>query len=180
MPAYPDIKVEIALDYGLVDIVADRFDAGVRLGEHVDKDMIAVRIAPICARRSSGSRVFRTSSPAANAAGPPAPPVHQSLAVQVARTLHLGIQEGWSRTKGKVDGPLAFNDLSMLRAAALDGLGLANLPHDYVMQPLADGLLIRVLDDWCPPYPGYHLYYPSRRQPTPAFSLIVDALRHRV
>ena len=108
---------------------------------------------------------------------------HQCINLWLSRSRGHYIWEfkkGGREPKVRVDGPLAFNDLSMLRAAALDGLGLANLPHDYVMQPLADGLLIRVLDDWCPPYPGYHLYYPSRRQPTPAFSLIVDALRHRV
>ena len=91
----------------------------------------------------------------------------------------------WEFRKGgrelnvRVEGPLAFNDLAMMRAAALDGLGLANLPQDYVAPYLAGGRLIQVLEDWCPPYPGYHLYYPSRRQSTPAFSLIVDALRPR-
>lgn len=87
--------------------------------------------------------------------------------------------KGGREPKVRVDGPLAFNDIAMMRNAALDGLGLANLPQDYVKPCLDDGRLVRVLEEWCPPKPGYHLYYPSRRQPTAAFSLLIDALRHR-
>jgi DNA-binding transcriptional LysR family regulator len=180
LPAYPDIKVEIVLDYGLVDIVAERFDAGVRLGEHVDKDMIAMRIAP-------DMRQAVVASPAyfKRHARPRTP---QDLVAHHCINLWLSGARGhyiWEFGKGgrqpkvRVNGPLAFNDIRMMRTAARDGLGLVNLPQDYVAQDLKEGRLIRVLEDWCPPHPGYHLYYPSRRQPTPAFVLLLDALRHR-
>ena len=180
LPTYPDIKVEIVLDYGLADLAAERFDAGVRLGEHVDKDMIAVRIAPEMRQAVVGSPAyFERHSP---------PRIPQELLAHQCINLWLSEARGhyvWEFKKGgiepkvRVNGPLTFNDISMMRTAALDGLGLVNLPEDYVSPFLKDGRLMRVLDDWCPPLPGYHLYYPSRRQPTPAFSLIVEALRHR-
>ena len=180
LPAYPDVKVEIVLDYGLVDIVAERFDAGVRLGEHLDKDMIAVRIAPDLRQAVVGSPAYFERHPR-----PRAP---QDLVRHPCINLWLSGSRGhyvWEFKKGsrepkvRVDGPLAFNDIAMMRTAALDGLGLVNLPQDYVAPHLNDGRLIRVLEDWCPLSPGYHLYYPSRRQPTPAFSLIVEAFRYR-
>jgi DNA-binding transcriptional LysR family regulator len=180
LPAYPDIGVEIVVDYGLVDIVADRFDAGVRLGEHVDKDMIAVRIAPDMRQAVVGSPAYFARHPR--------PAVPQDLVGHRCINLWLSNLRGhyiWEfekrgrAPKVRVDGPLAFNDIAMMRAAALDGLGLVNLPQDYVAPWLASGELVRVLEDWCPYYPGYHLYYPSRRQPTPAFSLIVETLRYR-
>lgn len=180
LPAYPDIRVEIALDYGLVDLAAERFDAGVRLGEHVDKDMVAVRISP-------DMRQAVVASPGyfAQHSRPRAP---QDLLAHRCINLWLSGSQGhyvWEFSRGgreprvRVNGPLAFNDIAMMRRAALDGLGLVNLPQDYVAPYLADGSLVRVLEDWCPTKPGYHLYYPSRRQPTPAFSLLIDALRYR-
>jgi LysR family transcriptional regulator, regulator of peptidoglycan recycling len=180
LPAYPDIKVEIVLGYGLVDIAAERFDAGVRLGEHVDKDMIAVRISPDMRQAVVGSPSYFERHPK--------PRTPQDLVAHECINLWLSEARGhyvWEFKKGgrqpkvRVNGPLAFNDIAMMRTAALDGLGLVNLPQDYVSPYLDDGRLLRVLDDWCPPQPGYHLYYPSRRQPTPAFALVVDALRHR-
>jgi len=180
LPAYPDITVEVVLDYGLVDLAAERFDAGVRLGEHVDKDMIAVRISPDMRQAVVGSPAYF-----ARHAKPRTP---QDLVEHACINLWLSESRGhylWEFSKGgrepkvRVNGPLAFNDIAMMRRAALDGLGLVNLPQDYVAPHLADGSLVRVLDDWCQPRPGYHLYYPSRRQPTPAFSLVVNALRHR-
>jgi DNA-binding transcriptional LysR family regulator len=180
LPNYPDLKVDITLDYGLSDIVADRFDAGVRLGEDVDKDMIAVRIAPDYRQAIIGSPSYFDRHPQ-----PKAP---QDLVGHRCINLGLGANRGhyvWEFAKGgralnvRVDGQLAFNDIAMIRGAALDGFGLAGLPQDYVAQYVADGRLIRVLEDWCPNMSGYHLYYPSRRQPTPAFALLVEALRYR-
>ena len=180
LPAYPDIRVEVVLDYGLVDLAASRFDAGVRLGEHVDKDMIAVRIAPEMRQAVVASPEYFAQY------GKPRTP--QDLVAHRCINLWLSEAQGhyiWEFSKGgrepkvRVDGALAFNDIAMMRNAALDGLGLANLPQDYVKPCLDDGRLVRVLEEWCPPRPGYHLYYPSRRQPTAAFSLLIDALRHR-
>jgi DNA-binding transcriptional LysR family regulator len=180
LPAFPDIKVEIVLDYGLVDLAAERFDAGVRLGEHVDKDMIAVRIAPDMRQAVVGSPAYFKRHPK--------PRTPQELVTHACINLWLSGFRGhyvWEFRKGRrapkvrVNGPLAFNDIAMMRTAALDGLGLVNLPEDFVAEHLADGRLVRVLEDWCPSYPGYHLYYPSRRQPTPAFALILEALRRR-
>lgn len=180
LPDYPDVAVEIVLDYGLVDLAAGRFDAGVRLGEHVDKDMIAVPISPemrqaVVAAPAYFDRHARPRTP-------------QDLLAHRCINLWLSGAQGhyvWefsngsSEPKVRVSGPLAFNNIAMMREAALDGLGLVNLPEDYVAMYLAEGRLMRVLEDWCQPRPGYHLYYPSRRQPTPAFSLLVGALRYR-
>jgi DNA-binding transcriptional LysR family regulator len=180
LPAYPDITVEIALDYDLVDLAAERFDAGVRLGEQVDKDMIAVPISPDLRQAVVAAPSYFENRPM--------PRVPQDLVAHACINLWLSSARGhyiWEFADGdrqmkvRVEGPLAFNTIAMLRIAALDGLGLANLPESYVASYIAKGRLIRVLADWCPPQPGYHLYYPSRRQPTPAFSLLVDALRHR-
>ncbi len=180
LPAYPDITVEIAVDYGLVDLAAERFDAGVRLGEHVDKDMIAVRISPDMRQAVVGSPAYLARHPA--------PSTPQDLVRHSCINLWLSGRQGhyvWEFgqghrvTKVRVGGQLAFNDIAMMRAAALDGFGLVNLPEIYVADHLADGRLVRVLDDWCPPLSGYHLYYPSRRQPTAAFSLLVEALRYK-
>jgi DNA-binding transcriptional LysR family regulator len=181
LPAYPDVTVEIVLDYGLVDLAGGRFDAGVRLGEHVDKDMIAVRIAPDMRQAIVGSPAYFARRPR--------PRSPQDLTTHQCINLWLSEARGnylWEFSKGarapkvRVAGPLAFNNIAMMRGASLDGLGLVNLPEDYVAPYLAEGRLMRVLEDWCPPQPGYHLYYPSRRQPTPAFSLLVNALRYRL
>ena len=177
---YPDVKVEVVSDYELTDLAADGFDAGVRLGEHVDKDMIAVRVAPDFRPAIVGAPAYFKD------AGRPKVP--QDLVRHKCINLRLSSTRGhyiWEFEKAgrhpkvRVDGPIAFNAIAMLRQAAVDGLGLANLPEDYVAQHVADGRLVRVLQDWCPPGPGYHLYYPSRRQPTQAFALLIDALRYR-
>lgn len=177
---YPDIKVEIIVDYGLTDIVAERYDAGVRLGEQVAKDMIAVRIAP-------DMRVAVVGSPAyVKEHGTPNIP--QDLTGHRCINLRLPTHGGlyvWEfekdgrELKVRVDGPLVFNTLGMRLNAARDGLGLAYLPEDAVLEDVAKGRLVRVLEDWCAPFSGYHLYYPSRRQPTPAFTVLLDALRYR-
>jgi DNA-binding transcriptional LysR family regulator len=180
LPQYPDIKVDITLDYGLADIVADRFDAGVRLGEHVDKDMIAVPIASDFRHAVVGAPSYFQHHAR--------PEIPQDLLDHQCINLGLGQSRGnyiWELAKEKrapkvrVDGQLAFNRIAMMRDAALDGFGLVALPQDYVEQYVADGRLIRVLEDWCPYIPGYHLYYPRRRQPAPAFALLVQALRYR-
>jgi DNA-binding transcriptional LysR family regulator len=180
LKAYPDIHVEISTDSGLRDIVADRFDAGVRLGEALAKDMIATRIGPDLRMAVVGSPAyFRGRKP---------PRTPQDLADHRCinlRFLTAGGLYAWDLEKGgrelhvRVDGQLVFNNVNMMLRAALSGFGLAFVMEDYVGTLLARGRLIRVLEDWCPPFPGYHLYYPSRRQPSAAFTLLVNALRYR-
>jgi DNA-binding transcriptional LysR family regulator len=180
LPDYPDIKVEIVIDYGLTDIVAERYDAGVRTGEMVAKDMVAVRIGP-----NMRSAVVGAPSYFASRARPKTP---QDLTAHACINLRLPTHGGlyaWEFEKGgreirvRVEGQLVFNGTAPMLDAALAGFGLAYVPEDAVQTQIADGHLIRVLADWCPSYPGYHLYYPSRRQPTPAFALLVNALRYR-
>ena len=180
LPDYPDVRVEIVVDYGLTDIVAERYDAGVRLGEQVAKDMIAVRIGPDMRMAVVGAPDYFARR------GPPRTP--QDLTSHNCINIRLPTYGGlyaWEfekdgrELKVRVEGQLVFNDLALRIHAALAGLGLAYLPEDRVRPQLADGRLIRVLEDWCPPFAGYHLYYPSRRQHTPAFALLVDALRWR-
>jgi DNA-binding transcriptional LysR family regulator len=179
LPEYPDITIEIVIDYGLTDIVAGRFDAGIRSGELVDRDMIAVRIGPDMRMAVVGTPAYFATRPA--------PSVPQDLTAHRCINLRLPTLGGiyaWefgrdgSELRVRVEGQLVFNGMAPMLDAALAGFGLAYLPQDVVQPHIADGRLIRVLEDWCPPYPGYHLYYPSRRQPTPAFALLVNALRH--
>lgn len=176
---YPDIKVEIIVDNSLTDIVTERYDAGVRLGEQVDKDMIAVRIGPDLRMAVVGtpSHVMRQAKPL----------VPQDLTAHACINIRLPTYGGfyaWEFEKDgrelrvRVDGPLAFNSSRMALNAARSGAGLAFVLEDHVREELADGRLIRVLSDWCPPFSGYHLYYPSRRQLSPAFAVLVDALRN--
>jgi len=177
---YPDIKVEVFVDNGLTDIVARRFDAGVRAGEQVAKDMIAVRIGPDLRMAVVGAPAyFRTH---------PAPAKPQDLIGHNCTNLRLsthGGLYGWEFEKGgrelrvRVDGQLTFNGTFQMLDAALAGFGLAYVPEDLAQPHVAKGRLTRVLADWCTPYSGYHLYYPSRRQPSAAFALLVEALRYR-
>ena len=180
LSGYPDIKVEIIVDYGLTDIVAERYDAGVRTGESVAKDMIAVRIGPDMRMAVVGAPSYFKKRPK--------PKMPQDLTTHSCINLRLptyGSLYAWEFEKGgreikvRVEGQLVFNTLALRLNAALAGLGLAYLPEKFVKPYLAKGQLIRVLGDWCPPFPGYHLYYPSRRQSTPAFALLVDKLRYR-
>ena len=177
---YPDIKVEITVDHGLIDIVAQRYDAGVRSGEQVAKDMIAVRIG-----LDMRMAVVGAPSYFANRSLPKKP---QDLTEHNCINLRLPTYGGlyaWEFEKGdrelkvRVEGQLVLNGTSQMLNAALAGLGLAYVPEDLAQPHIDKGLLKRVLEDWCPPYPGYHLYYPSRRQSSPAFALLVDALRFR-
>ena len=180
LPEYPDIKVEIVIDYGLTDIVAERFDAGVRTGEMIAQDMVAVRIGP-------DLRSAVVGAPSYFAARPP-PETPQALTEHRCINLRLPTHGGlyaWEFAQGRrelrvhVEGQLTFNGSGSMLDAALAGAGLAYLPEDDVQPYLTNGRLIRVLADWCPPYPGYHLYYPSRRQTTSAFTMLVNALRYR-
>lgn len=179
LPNYPDINVEIVVDYGLTDIVAQRYDAGVRNGEQLAKDMIAIRIGP-----DMRMAVVGTSAYFAQRSVPKAP---QDLTGHNGINLRLPSHGGmyvWEFDKDsrhlnvRVEGQVVCNSVHQILAAALAGLGVAYLPEDTVEPYLANGQLIRVLKDWCPPYSGYHLYYPSRRQLSAAFSLLVDALRY--
>src|SRR5882724_7458323 len=180
LPQYPDIKVEITVDYGLADIVAQRYDAGVRSGEQVAKDMIAVRIGPDMRMAVVGAPSYFAKRPA--------PKKPQDLTDHNCinlRTPTYGGLYAWEFEKGdrelkvRVEGQLVLNGTSQMLDAALAGLGLAYVPEDLARPHLDKDLLKRVLEDWCLPYPGYHLYYPSRRQSSPAFALLVDALRFR-
>lgn len=180
LPDYPDIKVELVVESGLIDIVAGQFDAGVRLGEQVAKDMIAVRIGP-------DLRMAAVAAPAYFANHPP-PRTPQDLAHHRCINLRLatrGDLYAWEFEKGgrelrvRVEGQLVFNRPALVVGAALAGFGVAFLPEDHAAEPLASGRLVRVLEDWCPPFPGYHLYYPSRRQSSAAFALVVEALRYK-
>ncbi len=178
---YPDIKVEIIIEQGLIDIVAGRYDAGVRLGEQVAKDMMAVRIGP-----DVRGAVVASPSYFEKRTMPKRP---QDLIFHDCINLQLptfGSLYPWEFEKGsrvlkvRVEGQLVFNDTGMILNAALAGFGLASVPEDLARPHIAKGRLRRVLEDWCPPFSGYHLYYPSRRQPSPAFSLLVEALRYRL
>jgi DNA-binding transcriptional LysR family regulator len=180
LKAYPDIRVEIAVQYGMTDIAAERFDAGVRLGEQVAKDMVAVRIGP-------DLRMAVVAAPGYFRARP-IPKSPQDLPAHNCINLRLSTHGGlyaWEFEKGRreinvrVDGQLTFNGSNQILRAALAGFGLAYLPEDIVIPHLEQQRLQRVLDDWCALFSGYHLYYPSRRQASPAFALLVEALRHR-
>ena len=179
LPQYPDINVEVIVENGMTDIVAARYDAGVRLGEQVAKDMIAVPI-------SGDFRMAVVASPAYFASRPP-PATPQELTMHNCINMRLPTHGGlyvWEFAKDgkevnvRVEGQLVYNNLAMRLHAALAGLGLACIPEDTAAPHLANGTLVRVLDDWSPPWPGYKLYYPSRRHPTPAFTLLVEALRY--
>lgn len=175
---YPDIKMEFDVNYGFRDIVADRFDAGVRLGDTIDKDMIAMPIGPPI-------RMAVVASPAYFAEHPePANPRdlmnHKciNMRMQSGGGLYVWEFERRGHTLNvRVDGQLTFNTSPNIVDAALAGLGVAWLPEEEFAPHIEDGRLVRVLEDWCAPFPGYYLYYPSRRQPSPAFSLVVNALR---
>ena len=177
--SYPDIKIEIFVDYGLTDIVSQRFDAGVRSGEQVAKGMIAVRIGPDMRMAVVGAPSYFKSH------GAPNKP--QLLTDHDCINLRLPSQDvyAWEFEKGKrelkvrVEGTFAFNGTPQILNAAIAGLGLAYVPEGMAQPHLSAGRLQRVLEDWCPMYTGYHLFYASRRQTSPAFRLVVDALRYR-
>ncbi len=177
---YPDIHVELSIDSSLTDIVSGRFDAGARLGEAVAKDMIAVRIGPDLRMAIVGSPAYFGDHPA--------PRTPHDLAGHQCINLRLLTSGGfyaWELEKDgrvlrvRVDGVLAFNSVPMIVRAAEDGFGLGFVMEDQVAEQLTHRRLVRVLEDWCPPFTGYHLYYPSRRHPSAAFAVLVEALRFR-
>ena len=180
LPDYPDVHVELNINPGMTDIVTERFDAGVRLGEALAKDMIATRIGPDIRMAIVGSPAYFADHPM--------PMVPQDLASHQCINLRFTSAGGfyvWElekdgrEVKVRVDGQLAFNNVALIVQSAIAGFGLAFVMEDHVMDAIRDGRLIRVMEDWCLPFAGYHLYYPSRRQPSAAFALIVDALRYR-
>jgi DNA-binding transcriptional LysR family regulator len=181
LPEHPDIKVEMVIDYGLTNIVAEQYDAGIRPGELVAKDMIAVRVGPDLRMAVVGAPSYFENHKK--------PRTPQDLTshncINLRLPTHGGSLYAWEFEKNgrevnvRVDGQLVFNGAGALLSAALKGFGLACLTEGHVQAYLSTGQLVRVLTDWCPPFSGYHLYYPSRRQPSPAFSLLVDALRYR-
>ncbi len=180
LAANPDINVEINSEGGFVDIVADRYDAGVRLGERLEQDMIAVRISPPLRMAA-----FAAPSYLAEHGTPDTP---YDLATHSCINLRLPTSGGlyaWEfeqagkELKVKVEGQLVLNDVDLIVDAAIAGHGIGFLLQDHLAKHFADGSLKRVLESWCEPFDGYYLYYPSRRQPSPAFSLVLDALRYR-
>jgi DNA-binding transcriptional LysR family regulator len=175
---YPDITLEFDISYGFRDIVADRFDAGVRLGKTIDKDMIAVPIGPPLRMAVAASPIYFKIHPKPKA--PQDLTAHRCINQRMPSAGGLYVWDFARRGKQvnvRVDGPLIFNTSPPQVDAALAGLGIVLLPEDELAPHLSDRSLVRVLEDWCPPFAGYHLYYPSRRQPSPAFSLVVKALR---
>jgi DNA-binding transcriptional LysR family regulator len=180
LPKYPDVHVELNTDASFTDIVTERFDAGVRLGEAIAKDMVAVKIGPDLRMAVVGSPTYFK--------GRQRPRTPQDLADHQCinlRQLSSGGLYAWELEKGgrelrvRVDGQLIFNDVTMVLRAAIDGFGLGFVMENQVREDVAKGRLVRVLEDWCPDFPGYHLYFPSRREPSAAFSLLVEALRYR-
>ncbi|NTS29805.1 LysR family transcriptional regulator [Phyllobacterium sp. BT25] len=177
---YPDITVELVSDEGLANIVSERFDAGVRVGEYVEKDMIAVRIGPAMRQAIVASPGYFKERPA---------PKHPEeltghRCINLRRVTRGGYFPWEFEKRGReinvrVEGQLAVSSLELARRAALDGLGVAYLPDDMVQDDLTKKRLVRVLEDWCEPFPGYHLYYPSSRQHAPAFVVVLEALRFR-
>lgn len=180
MPLYPDITVEVSVDYGLTDIVADRFDAGIRLGEHLAQDMIAVPISPPLRMAVVGSPAYFARYPR-----PMTPDdLHGHRCINI-RFPRLGNLAQWEFEKAgrvvnvRVNAALVNNSMHLGLAAALDGIGLAWTGADLVRPHVERGALIQVLEDWCPTFAGYHLYYPSRAQPSSAFAALIEALRYR-
>ena len=179
-PDYPDIQVELIVDQSLTDIVSERYDAGIRLGEQLTKDMVAVRIGP-------DLRMVVVGAPS-YLADKPRPRTPSDLTgfncINTRLATHGGLYvwefaQGGRDVKVRVDGQLTFNTGRLRLEAALAGLGLAFLMEDLVAEPIAQGRLVPLLTDWCPPFSGYHLYYPSQRQPSPALAVLVEALRYR-
>ena len=178
MHRYPDIRIEFDVSYGLRDIVADRFDAGVRLGESIDKDMIAMPISPKLRMAAAASAAYFERHP------PPKIPAdltrHNCINIRFPTSGGLYVWEFERRGRQvnvRVEGQASFNTTPHIVQAAVDGIGIAFLPEDEFAPHFEEGRLVRVLQDWCPPFAGYHLYYPSRRQHAPAFTLVIDALR---
>ncbi|WP_386339166.1 LysR family transcriptional regulator [Xanthomonas citri pv. citri] len=178
MQRYPDIRIEFDVSYGFRDIVADRFDAGVRLGESIDKDMIALPISPRLRMAAVASPDYFAKNERPRS--PEDLTSHNCINIRFPTSGGLYVWEferDERQVNVRVDGQGIFNTTPHIVQAALAGLGVAFLPEEEFAPHVAEGRLTRVLEEWCPPFPGYHLYYPSRRQPSPAFSLVLEALR---
>jgi DNA-binding transcriptional LysR family regulator len=180
LPDYPDIQVEINVEYGMIDIVAGRYDAGVRLGDQVAKDMIAVRIAPDLRMAVVAAPSYFEKRP------PPATPHELTLhdCINLRLATHGGLyawefEKDGQKLNVRVQGQLTFNSSRPMLRAALAGFGLACVPEDVALEHIAAGRLVQVLDDWAPSFPGYHIYFASRLQSSPALALVVGALRHQ-
>ncbi|KQQ75677.1 LysR family transcriptional regulator [Xanthomonas sp. Leaf131] len=179
LPNNPDLNIEVSVDYGLTDIVAEGYDAGIRMGEQVAKDMIALPVGPELRMAVVGSPDYFRRHPK-----PKTPhDLTRHNCITIRLPTHGGIfawefEKKGQELKVRVEGQLVFNNIAMRLAAALEGLGLAYMPEDLVRPHMEAGSLVRTLADWCPAFPGYHLYYPSRRQSSPAFTLLRDALRY--
>lgn len=180
MGRYPDVNLEFEVYYGLRDIVKDRFDAGVRLGESIDRDMIALPIGPPLRMSAAASPAYFEKHPIPRS--PEDLSAHRCINIRLPTNGGLYVwefEQGDRRINVRVEGQAIFNTSPHIVMAALDGLGIAFLPEEEFEPHIEQGRLVRVLEDWCPPFPGYHLYYPSRKQHSPAFSLIIEALRFR-
>ncbi|HBO23350.1 MAG TPA: LysR family transcriptional regulator [Providencia sp.] len=176
---HPDINIELVVDNGFVNIVDGRFDAGVRLGESVDKDMIAVRIGPDMRLVVVGAPSYFASHDIPQT--PHDLQSHRCINMRLPSAgglYHWEFEKEGKSLRVKVEGQLTFNLLSERIDAVLSGFGVACVPEDTVQEVVKSGELIQVLDDWCPTFSGYYLYYPSRKQHLPAFALLIDALRH--
>ncbi|KAF1035262.1 MAG: HTH-type transcriptional regulator PgrR [Burkholderia lata] len=178
MHQYPDVQIEFDVSYGLRDIVADRFDAGVRLGESIEKDMIAVSLGPPLRMAVVASPAYFKAHPKPNVPGD----LVKHRCINLRLPTYGGLMP-WDFAKNgrqvnvRVEGQATFNTSPHIVDAALDGLGIAFLLEDELAPHIRSGKLVRVLEDWCSPFPGYYLFYPSRRHPSPAFSLVLEALR---
>ncbi len=177
---YPDINVEIVIDYRLTDIVAERYDAGVRLGGIIAKDMIAVPIGPDIRSAVVAAPAYFKQHP--KPATPHELTSHRCINLRLPTYGGLyawEFERGGRELRVRVEGQLVFNSITPILRAALDGFGIAYLPQKQVQPHLDAGDLVQVLAEWCPPYPGFHLYYPSRRQNSPAFEVLIEGLRYR-
>ena len=180
LAANPNVRVELIVDDNLTDIVANRFDAGIRFGNIVEKDMIAIRIGPDMRRAVVGSPDYFANNP------PPRTPHdlgrHSCIAFRMVKSGGLyawEFEEDGKPLEVRVDGPLVFNDSDLMRASAIAGMGLAYLYEDDADEDIRAGRLVRVLKDWCPALPGYYLYHPSRRQSPPALTALIAEIRRR-
>ncbi|TCU54609.1 DNA-binding transcriptional LysR family regulator [Novosphingobium sp. PhB57] len=176
----PDLNIEVSIEGGFVDIVADRYDAGVRLGEALEQDMIAVPIGPKLRMAAFASPSYLARE------GTPLTPYdlanHNCISLRMSSSGGLyawEFERGGKELRVKAEGQLVFNDAQLIITAALSGHGIAFMIEDHVLNHFSDGSLVRVLDEWCEPFDGYYLYYTSRRQPSPAFQIVLEALRYR-
>lgn len=177
---YPDVNVEIISDYARADIVADRFDAGVRLGEHVDKDMISMRLGPDFRLTLAASPGYLDSRERPKT--PEDLTAHAFINLRLPThggTFPLTLRKRGREVNVRTEGRATFNTISLMRSAALQGFGIGCFAEDIIKEDIEAGRLVALLEDWSPPIPGYHLYYPSRRQHSPAFALALEALRYR-